>query len=50
MIPDKNVSEAKMRELAKKNPDLTYEFIKKILIAQQETAAGKLSTYVFDEK
>ena len=41
---------AKIGHLAEENPDLTYEFIKNVLIAQQEADAGKLSTYVFDKK
>lgn len=41
---------AKIGRLAEENPDLTYEFIKSILIAQQETKAGKLEKYSFDEK
>ncbi|MBY0109582.1 MAG: ParD-like family protein [Candidatus Babeliaceae bacterium] len=41
---------AKIGRLAEENPDLTYEFIKNILIAQQEAAAGKLEAYQFDEK
>ncbi len=40
---------AKIGRLAEENPDLTYEFIKNILIAQQEALAGKLETYKFDE-
>jgi hypothetical protein len=41
---------AKIGRLAEENPDLTYEFIKNVLIAQQEADAGKLSIYVFDKK
>lgn len=33
---------AKIGRLAEENPDLTYEFIKNILIAQQEALADKL--------
>jgi hypothetical protein len=40
---------AKIGRLAEENPDLTYEFIKNILIAQQEAIAGKLEAYEFDE-
>jgi hypothetical protein len=39
---------AKIGRLAEENPDLTYEFIKNILIAQQEIAAGKMEEYQFD--
>lgn len=40
---------AKIGRLAEENPDLTYEFIKNILIAQQEAIAEKLEPYKFDE-
>lgn len=40
---------AKIGRLAEENPDLTYEFIKNILIAQQEAIADKLEAYEFDE-
>lgn len=36
---------AKIGKLAEENPDLTYDFIKNILIAQQEVAAGDFETY-----
>ncbi len=36
---------AKIGRLAEENPDLTYEFIKGILIAQQEALAGELEEY-----
>jgi hypothetical protein len=37
-------------KIAEENPDLTYEFIKNILISQQEAKEGRLEAYVFDEK
>jgi ParD-like antitoxin of type II bacterial toxin-antitoxin system len=40
---------AKIGRLAEENPDLTYEFIKNILIAQQEALADKNQEYKFDE-
>jgi hypothetical protein len=40
---------AKIGKIAEENPDLTYEQIKNILIAQQEALAGNVSRYVFDE-
>lgn len=43
------ISEEKIIRLAEENPDLTHEFIKNILIAQQETMAGKGEPYLFDE-
>lgn len=40
---------AKIGKLAEENPDLTYEFIKNILIAQQEALAQDLEEYTFNE-
>ena len=40
---------AKIGRLAEESPDLTYEFIKNILIAQQEVIANQLTSYEFDE-
>jgi len=39
---------AKIGKLVEENPDLNYEFIKQILISQQEAKAGKLEEYTFD--
>ena len=36
---------AKIGRIAEENPDLTYEFIKNILIAQQEAQSDKLEPY-----
>lgn len=41
---------ARIGRIAEENPDLTYEFIKNILIAQEEAKADKLETYHFDSK
>jgi len=41
---------AKIEKIAEENPDLTYEFIKNILIAQQEAEDGKLKPYTFLKK
>ena len=40
---------ARIGKIVEDNPDLTYEFIKNILIAQQEREAGKIEPYVFEE-
>lgn len=40
----------KINQLLKENPDLSYEFIKNILIAQQEAKAGKLKAYQSKKK
>ena len=41
---------AKIGKIVEENPDLTYEFIKGILIAQEEAEAGKLKPYKFGGK
>jgi len=41
---------AKIGKIAEENPDLTYDLIKKILIAQEEVASGELEEYVFESK
>lgn len=41
---------AKIGKIAEENPDLTYEFIKNILIAQQELEAGQGDSYSFDKE
>ena len=39
---------AKIGKIAEENPDLTYDFIKKLLIAREESLAGDLKPYEFD--
>ena len=41
---------AKIGKIAEEHPDLTYEFIKNILISHQEAKANMLEPYIFDEK
>jgi ParD-like antitoxin of type II bacterial toxin-antitoxin system len=41
---------ARIGKIAEENPDLTYEVIKNILIAQQEVEVGVLEKYSFDKK
>ncbi len=38
----------KINKIAASNPDLTHEFIKNILLAQQEVPVGKLEPYCFE--
>ncbi len=40
----------KIGKIAEENPDLTYEFIKNIFIAQEEVRAGKLEPYSIPKK
>ena len=39
---------AKIGRIAEENPDLTYDLIRSILIAQQEAQVGNLEPYDFD--
>ena len=39
---------AKIGKIAEENPDLTYEFIKEILIAREEIKAKNIEPYYFD--
>ena len=41
---------ARIGKIAEENPDLTYEFIKNILIAQQEVEADRVEAYFFGEE
>jgi hypothetical protein len=41
---------AKIGKIAEENPDLSYEFIKDILIAQGEIAAGMVEEYTFTKQ
>ena len=35
-------------KMAEENPDLPYEFLKDLMIAQQQLEAGEVSPYEFD--
>jgi len=39
---------ATIGQIAEENPDLNYEFIKNILISQQEAAAEQVEEYIFE--
>lgn len=39
---------AQIGKIMEDNPDLPYEFVKQVLIAQAEKEAGKLEIYDFD--
>ena len=41
---------AKIGKIAEDNPDLSYEFIKSLLLAQQEAQNGLIKEYVFEKK
>ncbi len=40
-------SSAKIKRIMQDNPDLSYEFVRQLLIAQAEVAAGKVEPYEF---
>jgi hypothetical protein len=39
---------AKIGKIVEENPDLTYEFIKNVLLAKEEVQQGKTEPYIFD--
>lgn len=41
---------ARIGKIAEENPDMTYDFIKNILIAEQEALAEHLEPYNFGDK
>lgn len=41
---------AKIGKIAEENPDMTYEFIKSLIVAKEEIEVGKFEEYTFDEK
>ena len=41
---------ARIGKIAEENPDLTYDFIKNILIALEEADAGELEPYIITKK
>jgi len=41
---------AKIGKIAEENPDLTYDFIKELLITREESRAGNVVPYEFDAK
>ncbi len=41
---------AKIGKVAEENPDLSYEYIKKLLIAQEEARSAQLEPYNFGDK
>jgi hypothetical protein len=40
---------ARIGKIAEENPDLTYEFIKNLLIALEQAQAGKVEPYSLDD-
>lgn len=41
---------AKIGKIVEENPELTYKFIKQLLISQQKAEAGKTEEYSFEKK
>ncbi len=42
-----NENSAKIKRIMQDNPDLSYEFVRQLLIAQAEVAAGKVEPFKF---
>lgn len=40
-------SSEKIKKIMQDNPDLSYEFVRQLLIAQAEVEAGQVEPYVF---
>jgi hypothetical protein len=40
----------KIGKIAEENPDMTYEFIKSVIVAKEEIEAGKIDKYSFYDK
>ncbi|MGP4714226.1 MULTISPECIES: hypothetical protein [unclassified Psychrobacter] len=42
-----NASSAKIKQIMQDNPDLSYEFVRQLLIAKYEVEAGKVKPFKF---
>ncbi len=47
MTTDKNENSAKIKQIMQDNPDLSYEFVHQLLIAQAEVNAGMVESFDF---
>lgn len=45
---NKNKNSTKIRQVMRDNPDLSYEFVRQLLIAQAEVRAGKIEPFEFE--
>lgn len=43
-----NESSAKIKQIMRDNPDLSYEFVRQLLIAQKEVRAGRVEPFEFE--
>ncbi len=48
-IPKQIEHRAKIGKIAEENPDLSYDFIKELLLGLEDARQGNVSEYVFDE-
>lgn len=49
--PSKQIEHwAKIGKMAEENPDLPYDFLKRVLTGMAELESGKVDTYVWDDK
>lgn len=44
---EQNENSAKIKRIMQDNPDLSYEFVRQLLIAQAEVEAGKVESFEF---
>ena len=47
-LPEQAEHWMRLGKIVEDNPDLPYDFIKRILIAEQEVADGDVTEYTFD--
>lgn len=47
MTIDKNENSTKIKQIMQDNPDLSYEFVRQLLVAQEEIDAGKVAPFKF---
>ena len=48
MSINKNEHSIKIKQIRQDNPDLSYEFVRQLLIAKAEVDAGKVETFEFE--
>lgn len=44
---DQDLNSATINEIVKGNPDVSHDFVRKLLVAQAEVAAGKVEPFEF---
>lgn len=44
----KDENSTKIRQIMEDNPDLSYDFVRQLLVIKAEIASGQVTTYQFD--